>query len=235
VCNRNIFAAKLTQLFSANTDAVASNERNARFSSTNSVDLSRGAAVTMSSNSADGNDRPLKKAKKPVAEINEDVREERNAREKERSFRISKQINEIRNLLSSGGVIVPKGTKSSVLTEAASYIRMLQQHQYRSELDRHQLIQQMQTIGSGSLGPQAAQTIRHVAAQNGVWSLGCFGGVPPKSAMSGFGDIQSNVPGSHQGQKEEPESGPNNLQLQMKIEDNDCRLIFNSCSVGMVS
>ena len=64
----------------------------------------------------------------------EDKREERNAREKERSFRISKQINELRNLLSSGGVIVPKGTKSSVLTEAANYIRMLQQHQYRSEM-----------------------------------------------------------------------------------------------------
>ena len=61
-------------------------------------------------------------------------REERNAREKERSFRISRQINELRSLLSSGGVIVPKGTKSSVLTEAANYIRMLQQHQYRSEM-----------------------------------------------------------------------------------------------------
>jgi hypothetical protein len=61
-------------------------------------------------------------------------REERNAREKERSFRISKQITELRNLLSSGGVIVPKGTKSSVLSEAANYIRMLQQHQYRSEM-----------------------------------------------------------------------------------------------------
>jgi hypothetical protein len=61
-------------------------------------------------------------------------REERNAREKERSFRISRQINELRNLLSTGGVIVPKGTKSSVLTEAANYIRMLQQHQYRSEV-----------------------------------------------------------------------------------------------------
>lgn len=61
-------------------------------------------------------------------------REERNAREKERSFRISKQINELRDLLSTGGVIVAKGTKSSVLTEAANYIRMLQQHQYRAEL-----------------------------------------------------------------------------------------------------
>lgn len=66
--------------------------------------------------------------------LDDSKREERNAREKERSFRISKQINELRSLLSSGGVIVPKGTKSSVLTEAANYIRMLQQHHYRSEM-----------------------------------------------------------------------------------------------------
>lgn len=78
-----------------------------------------------------GGGRAKKKAKKA---LDDTKREERNAREKERSYRISKQINELRNLLSSGGVIVPKGTKSSVLTEAANYIRMLQQHQYRSEM-----------------------------------------------------------------------------------------------------
>ena len=74
------------------------------------------------------------KGSKKKKKLDDMKREERNAREKERSFRISKQINELRNLLSSGGVIVPKGTKSSVLTEAANYIRMLQQHQYRSEM-----------------------------------------------------------------------------------------------------
>jgi hypothetical protein len=74
--------------------------------------------------------QPRKKKKK----LAENKRVKRNAREKERSFRISKQINELRGLLGSGGVIVPKGTKSSVLTEAAHYIRMLQQHQYRSEM-----------------------------------------------------------------------------------------------------
>lgn len=77
-----------------------------------------------------GSHRGGRKKKK----LDEFKREERNAREKERSFRISRQITELRGLLSSGGVIVPKGTKSSVLTEAASYIRMLQQHQYRSEM-----------------------------------------------------------------------------------------------------
>lgn len=61
-------------------------------------------------------------------------REERNAREKERSYRISKKINELRTLLSNGGVIVPKGTKSSVLTEAVNYIRMLESYLRRSEM-----------------------------------------------------------------------------------------------------
>jgi len=86
---------------------------------------------SMSSRSVDGSEdkNPRKKTR-----LDEMKREERNAREKERSFRISKQINDLRNLLSTGGVIVPKGTKSSVLTEAANYIRMLQQHQYRSEM-----------------------------------------------------------------------------------------------------
>ncbi|GKY97548.1 hypothetical protein MPSEU_000713000 [Mayamaea pseudoterrestris] len=154
-------------------------------------------------------------------------REERNAREKERSFRISKQINELRDLLSAGGVIVAKGTKSSVLTEAANYIRMLQQHQYRSEIDRHQLIQQMQLIGGGAQGPQAATAIRHVAAQNGVWSLGNFGGVPPRTAMSIYGNPVNTDVASVASSQEDTGSAANN------VEPHDYRFIFNSCGVGM--
>lgn len=188
------------------------------------------AAVVSLSSGGDSQGPPSKKSRKN--ELGEDKREERNAREKERSFRISRQINELRNLLSSGGVIVPKGTKSSVLTEAANYIRMLQQHQYRSEIDRHQLVQQMQMIGSGALGPQAAKAIRHVAAQNGVWSLGNFGGVPPKSAMSYFqdGSLQPNpTPSSTAADNPAPDIAP----VQTKIEDHEYRFVFNSCSVGM--
>lgn len=44
-------------------------------------------------------------------------------------------------------------------------------------------------IGAGALGPQAAGAIRHVAVQNGVWSLGNFGGVPPRSAMSFYNPV----------------------------------------------
>jgi PAS domain-containing protein len=159
-------------------------------------------------------------------------REERNAREKERSFRISRQINELRDLLSTGGVIVPKGTKSSVLTEAANYIRMLQQHQYRSEIDRHQLVQQIQMIGGGALGQQAATAVRHVAAQNGVWSLGNFGGVPPKSAS------MYHQPGALEGEpvvmsQSNAQPGQDDSAIPNKIEEGDYRHIFNSCTVGM--
>jgi PAS domain-containing protein len=182
-----------------------------------------GSQATSSTRSRDSDTEKKGPRSKKKRKLDREKREERNAREKERSFRISKQINELRDLLSSGGVIVPKGTKSSVLSEAANYIRTLQQHHYRSEIDRHQLIQQMQLIGGGAHGPQAAAAIRHVAAQNGVWSLGNFGGVPPKSAMSFYqapaesSDQQATVQG---------------LQ-PTKVEPSDYRYIFSNCGVGI--
>lgn len=192
--------------------------------------MNSGGALISASSESNG-EPPFKRGK----HLEEGKREERNAREKERSFRISRQINELRNLLSSGGVIVPKGTKSSVLTEAANYIRMLQQHQYRSEIDRHQLVQQMQMIGGGNLGPQAATAIRHVSAQNGVWSLGNFGGVPPKSAMTYYqGEKKSNptVPGGSAPAETKAVIDPN-TPAPTKVDDHEYRFIFNSCSVGM--
>jgi len=186
--------------------------------------------ISLSTEMSDSEDRPRKRGKK---HLDENKREERNAREKERSFRISRQINELRNLLSTGGVIVPKGTKSSVLTEAANYIRILQQHQYRSEIDRHQLVQQMQMIGGGALGPKAAQAVRHVAAQNGVWSLGNFGGVPPKSAMQFYQGpaVTSGTPSPEQATSQPHEVAHD--PLSTKIAEHDYRFVFNSCSVGM--
>lgn len=90
--------------------------------------ISMAPSAPKSSASADGDKSGTKKA------LNYQKRIERNEREKERSYRITHQINELRNLLSTGGVIVPKGTKNAVLTEAANYIRLLQQHQYKSEM-----------------------------------------------------------------------------------------------------
>jgi hypothetical protein len=79
-------------------------------------------------------------------------------------------------------------------------------------------------IGGGAQGPQAAQAIRHAAAQNGVWSLGNFGGVPPKSAMyPSASDATALSSGS---------SVTDILQQSVSIED--YRFIFNSAGVGMV-
>jgi len=80
-------------------------------------------------------------------------------------------------------------------------------------------------IGSGAHGPQAAQAIRHVAAKNGVWSLGNFGGVPPKSAM-GYYNPESKEEAAMEHQHTDP------IQ-QTKIEEHEYRSVFTNCAVGM--
>jgi PAS domain-containing protein len=91
--------------------------------------------------------------------------------------------------------------------------------------DRHQLVQQMQIIGGGTHGPQAASAVRHVAAQNGVWSLGNFGGVPPKSAMTlaNQGSVTA----------DQTTSQPEDAMQPSKVEPHEYRFVFNSCGVGM--
>lgn len=100
--------------------------------------------------------------------------------------------------------------------------------------DRHQLVQQIQMIGGGALGQPAATAVRHIAAQNGVWSLGNFGGVPPKSAM------MYHQPAMASGVSSDPNAQQQAAQsdgaiLPNKLEDPDYRYVFNSSTVGMVS
>lgn len=159
-----------------------------------------------------GQDQESCKKKKPLSN---ERREERNLREKERSLKITQQIHELRNLLSMGGVIVPKGTKSTILTEVANYIRLLQQQQYRSEMDKAQLVQEVQRIGNGAIGDKAAYAIRHAAAQNGVASManlsqGQASAADPQPSAAG-------IPGA----------------LADTLGDREYRCVFNSCSVGM--
>ncbi|KAL3903600.1 MAG: hypothetical protein SGARI_005302, partial [Bacillariaceae sp.] len=82
-------------------------------------------------------------------------------------------------------------------------------------------------IGGGALGQQAASAVRHVAAQNGVWSLGNFGGVPPKSAMMYHQSGATEGGDTQAAQQEEASVLPNT------ITEGDYRHIFNSCTVGM--
>lgn len=94
--------------------------------------------------------------------------------------------------------------------------------------ERHQLVQQMQLIGGGAHGEQTAQAVRHYAAQNGVWTLGNFGGVPPKSALN-FSQSPTTTTSQALGQGESEES----FLAQNKVETSDYRFIFNSCGTGM--
>ena len=100
--------------------------------------------------------------------------------------------------------------------------------------DRHQLVQQIQMIGGGALGQQAATAVRHVAAQNGVWSLGNFGGVPPKSAMMYHQPGAPDVESSGVAVSQTPQTVQSGSVLPNKIEEGDYRHVFNSCTVGMV-
>ena len=85
----------------------------------------------------------------------------------------------------------------------------------------------MQLIGSGSQGPQAATAVRHAAAQNGVWSLGNFGGVPPRTPMSIYGNTSSIDSASVTSSQGDSGAAANS------VDPNDYRFIFNSCGVGM--
>jgi hypothetical protein len=91
-------------------------------------------------------------------------------------------------------------------------------------------------IGGGALGQPAANAVRHVAAQNGVWSLGNFGGVPPKSAMMYYqGGVANAVPSETGELTSSDGSSQNDLNLMSsnKIEPHEYRYVFNSCAVGM--
>ncbi len=100
-------------------------------SSTTPNSLSKPLAVDMTAGS--NHPRGVSGPSPEGCGVEPDKRKERNAREKERSCRITRQIDDLRALLTRGGVIVNKGTKSSVLSEAANYISMLQQQQVQWE------------------------------------------------------------------------------------------------------
>ena len=88
----------------------------------------------------------------------------------------------------------------------------------------------MQLIGGGAHGSQAAAAIRHIAAQQGVWSLGNFGGMPPKSAMA---FQQPGEAAAQQGPKQPATAHASNPMTTNKVESQDYRFVFNSCGVGM--
>ena len=80
-------------------------------------------------------------------------------------------------------LVLTQGTKSTILTEAANYIRLLQQHQVRSEVEKGQLVKEVQRIGGGPMG------VQQNTSQNGVSSV-LSQGQPqqPQAPSSGIAD-----------------------------------------------
>ena len=113
----------------------------------------------------------------------------------------------------------------------------------------------MQRIGAGALGGSAASAIRHVASQNGVWSLGNFGGLPPRSALQNVNNANVNLVGGLQQSQTQAQAqasssptaaAPANANTSTaavaaaadpravtSVEEGDYRKVFNSCAVGM--
>lgn len=174
-----------------------------------------------------------------------DKRKERNAREKQRSCRIARQIDDLRALLSRGGVIVSKGTKSSVLSEAANYINLLQQQQVQWEMDRQALMQQMQQLGATPSSPtnmgqgqmpqndmsmgQGQMPINDMQAQQQLQAMGTAqpqnNGQPP--AQQGMPGQPPAAAGGGQSADPQGQQNPN------AICPNDYKFIFDNSSVGM--
>jgi len=61
-------------------------------------------------------------------------RQQRNAREKRRSNQICDQFDSIRDLITKGGVVVPRGTKGMLLQAARDYILLLQKEQRKTAM-----------------------------------------------------------------------------------------------------
>jgi PAS domain-containing protein len=97
----------------------------------------------------------------------------------------------------------------------------------------------MQLIGGGAHGPQAAAAIRHAAAQNGVWSLGNFGGIPPKSAMTFYDPVPGSAESNPSVQKtpqlvtSAPAAPVNPFNQTKEVDPTEYRFVFNSCGAGM--
>jgi PAS domain-containing protein len=102
---------------------------------------------------------------------------ERNAREKQRSSKISDQFQSLKDMLALVGVVIPKGTKGSILSLAHQYIVKMKRHDAEQAAANQALQREIESIGQGTMGPMAAQALRAAAQRNGVAMPSCQ--VPP--------------------------------------------------------
>ena len=106
-------------------DEKTSKEDNKRKRETTTTGKKSTTSTSVPEDDKDDNDNG------PPSKLNEYQRQLRNAREKRRSGKICDQFDHIRDTMVKAGVIVPKGTKGTILAAAKEYISMLQEQQRR--------------------------------------------------------------------------------------------------------
>ena len=147
----------------------------------------------------------------------------RNAREKERSGRINDQFDALKDLLSSNGIVVPKGTKGSILGITLQYIRALQEAQRQKQQDTSALRQQVHAIAQGSMGPEASRALFYSARKQGLELDPSL--APPGAAVT-FSQQQQQVAPTKT--VSEPEYDP-----LTKVEEKDYPTVWNQCPAAM--
>ena len=120
----------------ANANAKADHKHFDQAAQPQRIRSSPGAAPEDSKNgphSQPTNERTSSKKRRKPQVLDESSRRERNAREQKRSLKLSNQITELQTLLATGGVAVPKGTKSEVLNHTIKYIQSMRLQHLRVE------------------------------------------------------------------------------------------------------
>jgi len=161
---------------------------------------------------------------------------ERNAREKERSTRINDQFNELKDLLSQSGIVVPKGTKGSVLSITHQYVLSLKVAQQQKEQDNCALRQQINAIAKGSMGPEAARAVFSAAQKQG---LHLDQNVAPPGVLLSTNTTTAKAPLSclsKPSKRSSSSSSPSNspaFDPLTTVQDKDYPTVWNQCPTAM--
>ena len=179
-------------------------------------------------NSSSSQSNPKKRKFPPnQSNYNDGQRKARNAREQERSQKVSEQFTTLQDLLTESGLVVQRGTKSNVLSVALDYIQKLQKNHRQAEWDNQLLLQQIQSISKGSLGEQAARLIHNVAAQNGLSSNNSLVSLPSSLSTNGSNSCEN-------GQTNHQENTTENNATMTELNDWHYSSAFQIAPIPMV-
>lgn len=173
--------------------------------------------------------------------LTEESRVERNVREQKRSLHISQQINEIRNIITKGGMYVQKATKCGVLQDAIDYIQKLQESQQVANFEKHMLLQELGRLQRPP-PPVAPASIDVVPEFVTVFSQSSSAPQPRTTHLSHenlqvFGDpLELDIGYAQEMQGDSNQRRQSDQMLPTQASNKDrYHNVFDSAPVGMVS